>query len=83
MWIDPATLPLKYAGFSTCFRKEVGSHGRDTTGIFRVHQFEKVEQFAVTAPDKSWEVRTFLVELSLRPNLCSAKMHSFLIVSIV
>jgi len=56
MWIDPATLPLRYAGFSSCFRKEVGSHGRDTTGIFRVHQFEKVEQFTVTSPEKSWEM---------------------------
>ncbi|KAJ4456250.1 putative Serine--tRNA ligase [Paratrimastix pyriformis] len=56
MWIDPASLPLKYAGFSSCFRKEVGSHGRDTTGIFRVHQFEKIEQFTVTSPEKSWEM---------------------------
>lgn len=37
-------LPIKYAGYSTCFRKEAGSHGKDTWGIFRVHQFEKVEQ---------------------------------------
>lgn len=42
------TLPLKYAGFSTCFRKESGSHGIDTSGIFRVHQFEKIEQFVIT-----------------------------------
>ena len=55
-WIDPKSLPLKYAGFSTCFRQEVGSHGRDTRGIFRVHQFEKVEQFCLTSPSKSWEV---------------------------
>lgn len=41
-WMSPAALPIKYAGFSTCFRQEVGSHGRDTRGIFRVHQFEKV-----------------------------------------
>ena len=41
-WLDPKTLPIKYCGVSTCFRQEVGSHGRDTTGIFRVHQFEKV-----------------------------------------
>jgi seryl-tRNA synthetase len=40
-------LPLKYAGFSTCFRKESGSHGKDTSGIFRVHQFEKIEQFVI------------------------------------
>jgi len=49
-------LPLRYAGYSTCFRKEVGSHGRDTLGIFRVHQFEKVEQFCVCRPgeEDSW-----------------------------
>ena len=41
-WLKPEELPIKYAGFSTCFRQEVGSHGRDTRGIFRVHQFEKV-----------------------------------------
>jgi seryl-tRNA synthetase len=41
-WLDPSVLPLRYAGVSSCFRQEVGSHGRDTRGIFRVHQFEKV-----------------------------------------
>ena len=41
-WIPEASLPIRYAGISTCFRQEVGSHGRDTRGIFRVHQFEKV-----------------------------------------
>ena len=52
------SLPLRYAGFSSCFRQEVGSHGRDTRGIFRVHQFEKVEQFCITEPgnNKSWEM---------------------------
>ncbi|KAI8059318.1 seryl-tRNA synthetase [Gongronella butleri] len=49
-------LPIKYAGYSTCFRKEAGAHGKDTWGIFRVHQFEKVEQFVLAAPDKSWEM---------------------------
>ena len=47
---------MKYAGYSTCFRKEAGSAGRDMWGIFRVHQFEKVEQFCITEPEKSWEV---------------------------
>lgn len=48
----------RYAGYSTCFRKEAGSHGRDTLGIFRVHQFEKVEQFCITSPndDDSWKM---------------------------
>jgi seryl-tRNA synthetase len=47
-------LPLKYAAISTCFRKEAGSHGRDTKGIFRVHQFEKIEQFIFSNPEDSW-----------------------------
>ena len=54
-WIEPKELPFRYGGNSSCFRKEAGSHGRDITGIFRVHQFEKVEQFILCAPDKSWE----------------------------
>ncbi|KAG9510657.1 putative serine--tRNA ligase, cytoplasmic, partial [Fragariocoptes setiger] len=54
-WMNPSKLPLRYGGFSTCFRQEVGAHGRDTRGIFRVHQFEKIEQFIVCAPSKSWE----------------------------
>lgn len=48
-------LPLLYAGVSPCFRKEAGAHGRDTKGIFRVHQFEKVEQFVFCKPEESWE----------------------------
>ena len=57
-WLEPEQLPRRYVGLSTCFRKEAGSHGRDTLGIFRVHQFEKVEQFVVTSPDDnaSWEM---------------------------
>ena len=50
-WIDEKTLPLRYASYSTCFRKEAGSSGRDVRGIFRVHQFEKIEQFCLTADD--------------------------------
>eukprot|EP00475_Leptophrys_vorax_P023006 TRINITY_DN31340_c2_g1_i1.p1 TRINITY_DN31340_c2_g1~~TRINITY_DN31340_c2_g1_i1.p1 ORF type:complete len:494 (-),score=54.49 TRINITY_DN31340_c2_g1_i1:20-1501(-) len=65
-WLDPKSLPIRYAGYSTCFRKEAGSHGRDTLGIFRVHQFEKVEQFAVTAPggNVSWEVHEEMLKNS-------------------
>ena len=48
-------LPLLYAGISPCFRKEAGSHGKDTKGIFRVHQFNKVEQFIFCLPEESWE----------------------------
>jgi seryl-tRNA synthetase len=50
-WINESELPRKFIGHSTCFRKEAGSHGRDQLGIFRVHQFEKLEQFCVTLPD--------------------------------
>jgi seryl-tRNA synthetase len=49
--LDAASLPLRYAGFSTCFRREAGSHGRDTRGIIRVHQFDKVEMFSFCAPE--------------------------------
>jgi seryl-tRNA synthetase len=49
-------LPLKYAGISTCFRKEAGSYGKDVSGLFRIHQFEKVEQFVITEPSKSNEM---------------------------
>ena len=52
--IDGKKLPLRYAGISTCFRKEAGAHGRDQKGIFRVHQFEKVEQFVFIRPEDSW-----------------------------
>ncbi|CAG7785025.1 unnamed protein product [Allacma fusca] len=57
-WVAESSLPIKYAGISSCFRQEVGSHGRDTRGIFRVHQFDKIEQFCITSPydDKSWEM---------------------------
>ncbi|XP_041984759.1 serine--tRNA ligase, cytoplasmic [Aricia agestis] len=63
-WIPEASLPIKYAGISTCFRQEVGSHGRDTRGIFRVHQFEKVEQFVLTSPrdNASWKMMDEMID---------------------
>jgi seryl-tRNA synthetase len=51
--LDPGTLPLRYSGFSTCFRREAGAAGRDTRGIFRVHQFDKVEMFSFVEPADS------------------------------
>jgi seryl-tRNA synthetase len=54
-------LPLLYAGVSPCFRKEAGSHGKDTKGIFRVHQFNKVEQFVFCIPDDSWKWHEILL----------------------
>ncbi|WP_420625337.1 serine--tRNA ligase [Candidatus Poriferisodalis sp.] len=50
-----AELPLRYAGFSSCFRREAGTYGKDTRGIFRVHQFDKVEMFSFCDPDTSWD----------------------------
>lgn len=52
---DEKELPLKYVGFSTCFRREAGAHGKDTKGIFRTHQFDKVEQFVFCKPEQSWK----------------------------
>ena len=59
--LDGKSLPLKYAGVSPCFRKEAGAHGRDTKGIFRIHQFEKVEQFVFCKPEQSWEEHEKLI----------------------
>ncbi|MBI2710946.1 MAG: serine--tRNA ligase [Actinobacteria bacterium] len=71
--LDGAALPLRYAGLSPCFRREAGTYGKDTRGIFRVHQFDKVEMFSYTHPDDAeaeherllgWEKR-FLSALEL------------------
>jgi seryl-tRNA synthetase len=51
--IEAGRLPLRYAGFSSCYRREAGSYGKDTRGIFRVHQFDKVEMFVFTAPEEA------------------------------
>ena len=53
--IEGKDLPIRYAGVSPCFRKEAGAHGRDQKGIFRVHQFDKIEQFVFTRPEDSWK----------------------------
>jgi seryl-tRNA synthetase len=65
--LEADDLPLRYAGFSTCFRREAGTYGKDTSGIFRVHQFDKVEMFVFTTPDASREEheRLLAVEESL------------------
>ena len=52
-FLDEAALPIRYAGYSTCFRREAGAAGRDTRGILRVHQFDKVEMFSFCAPEQS------------------------------
>lgn len=53
--LEPGELPVRYAGYSTCFRREAGAAGRDTRGIFRVHQFDKVEMVTFVEPERSWE----------------------------
>lgn len=82
-WLPIESLPIRYAGLSSCFRQEVGSHGRDTRGIFRVHQFEKVEQFCITSPhdNKSWEM--FEEMLSNAEEFCQALDIPYRVVNIV
>ena len=53
--LEADALPLRYVGFSPCFRSEAGAAGKDTSGMFRVHQFNKVEQFVFTTPEESWD----------------------------
>lgn len=62
--VDGKELPLRYAGVSPCFRKEAGAHGRDQKGIFRVHQFEKVEQFVFARPEDSWKEHERMLEIA-------------------
>ena len=61
--LDLESLPLRYAGFSTCFRREAGTYGKDTTGIFRVHQFDKVEMFSFCNPEKSKDEHEYLLSV--------------------
>jgi seryl-tRNA synthetase len=58
--LDEADLPVRYVGYSSCFRREAGAAGKDTRGIFRVHQFDKVEMFSFCAPEKSAEEHDFM-----------------------
>mgnify|MGYP005613776399 FL=1 len=62
--IERSELPIRFAGFSTCFRKEAGAHGKDTWGVFRVHQFEKIEQFVITSPEDSWAEHEKMITVS-------------------
>jgi seryl-tRNA synthetase len=59
--LDASSLPIRYCGFSPCFRVEAGAHGKDTKGIFRVHQFYKVEQVIFAKPEDSWKLHEELV----------------------
>jgi seryl-tRNA synthetase len=59
--LEAGTLPRRYVGYSTCFRREAGAHGKDTRGIFRVHQFDKVEMFSFADAGVSWDEHEFLL----------------------
>jgi len=59
--VDEDDLPIRMAGLSNCFRREIGSHGIDTKGLFRMHQFQKVEQFVFCEPEDSWEIHEELL----------------------
>ncbi len=78
--LDPGTLPLRYAGFSTCFRREAGAAGRDTRGIFRVHQFDKVEMFSFVEPGESAAEHERL--LAIEERILSALEIPYRVVSI-
>ena len=78
--LDAADLPLRYAGFSPCFRREAGSAGKDTRGIFRVHQFDKVEMFSFVAPDRGAEEHDRL--LAIEEEIMSALQIPYRVVNI-
>ena len=59
--LEEDTLPLRFVGISSCFRREAGAHGKDTRGIFRLHQFDKVEMFSFCHPDTSWDEHEYLL----------------------
>ena len=61
--VDIDNLPVRYAGFSTCFRREAGTYGKDTSGIFRVHQFDKVEMFSFCNPENSLDEHEFILSV--------------------
>merc|ERR1719433_1013673 len=63
-FIDRKEFPFRYAGVSSCFRREAGSSGRDIRGTFRVHQFEKIEQFVLSEPEKSWEEHETMIRMA-------------------
>ena len=61
--LEADSLPLRYAAYSTCFRREAGAHGKDTRGMFRVHQFDKVEMFVFCRPEESWDEHEHLLSI--------------------
>jgi len=84
--LEPADMPIRYAGYSACFRTETGRHGQDTRGIFRVHQFDKIEQFVVCSPNPDDEFSSDKMFEEMLNN-CKTLLHSlnipYRIISIV
>ncbi|MEX2279024.1 MAG: serine--tRNA ligase, partial [Acidimicrobiia bacterium] len=78
--LDQEALPIRYAGFSSCFRREAGTYGKDTAGIFRVHQFDKVEMFAFVLPESSPEEHERL--LAIEEEIVSAYDVPYRIVNV-
>jgi seryl-tRNA synthetase len=78
--IEAGRLPLRYAGFSACFRREAGAAGRDTRGIFRVHQFDKVEMFSFVEPEASGDEHELL--LAIEEELLGALAIPYRVVNI-
>jgi seryl-tRNA synthetase len=78
--LEPDQLPIRYAGFSSCFRREAGTYGKDTAGIFRVHQFDKVEMFAFVLPENSPEEHDRL--LAIEEEIVSAYEIPYRVVNV-
>ncbi len=78
--LEGADLPLRYTGFSPCFRREAGAAGKDTRGMFRVHQFNKVEMFVFTRPEESWDEHDRM--LALEEELCQALELPYRVVNV-
>jgi seryl-tRNA synthetase len=78
--LEPADLPARYAGFSSCFRREAGAAGRDTRGIFRVHQFDKVEMFSFVTPSESTAEHERI--LAIEESICADLGLSYRVVNI-
>ena len=73
--IEPSLLPIKMVGVSPCFRREVGAHGLSDKGIWRVHQFTKVEQIVICKPEESWNHHEDLLQNCIDSNIDNIELH--------
>jgi seryl-tRNA synthetase len=78
--LEASSLPVRYCGYSTCFRREAGTYGKDTRGMFRVHQFDKVEMFSFVEPSASWDEHELL--LSLQEEIVSSLRIPYRVVNV-